>query len=127
LGQPFLGGRMVGWVNVFRPIFIWDNSYHFSNKKLGIVFGKLQFCDVIGLFFYIWKNHQIIYITKLKKKQKKKKKKNQCLGILGAFPKFVKGNAWPIIPPSNLEEWFTQVTPKNAFFYWLGNKCFPTI
>jgi hypothetical protein len=26
-----------------------------------------------------------------------------------------------------LEEWFTQVTPKNAFFYWLGNKCFPTI
>jgi hypothetical protein len=63
----------------------------------------------------------------ISKNWKEKKRKNHGHGMVGPFFKFFKGNAWPIIPPSNLEGWFTQVTPKKAFFSWLGNKCFPTI
>jgi hypothetical protein len=74
-------------------------------------------CSLI-IFSIYGKIHQIFL------SQNWKNKINHGHGMVGPF---FKGNAWPIIPPSNLEEWFTQVTPKTAFFSWLGNKCFPTI
>jgi hypothetical protein len=43
----FLGGKMVGWVKVLGQYFFGTTPIIFLTKKLGFVFGKIQFCDVI--------------------------------------------------------------------------------
>jgi hypothetical protein len=47
LGQPFLGGKMVGWVKVLGQYFFGTTPINFLIKKLGFFFGKIQFCDVV--------------------------------------------------------------------------------